>query len=149
MRAVVQRVSTATVRIRGRLHSAIGEGLLVLIGVDRDDTERDAAALAKKVIELRVFEDDGGRMNRSVADTGGQVLAVSQFTLLGDARKGRRPSFERAAEPTRARQLYDCFTKAVEAAGVRVSTGVFREMMDVELTNSGPVTILLDTQKAF
>ena len=121
----------------------------MFVGVDRDDTEGDASALAKKVTELRVFEDDSGRMNRSVLEAGGEIMAVSQFTLLGDARKGRRPSFERAAEPEPARKLYEFFVNAVGARGVTVSTGVFQEMMDVELINSGPVTVLLDTQKAF
>ncbi len=149
MRAVVQRVSSAGVRIGGRKHSTIGMGLLVLVGVERDDTDSDAASLAKRVVELRVFEDDSGRMNRSLLEIGGQLLAVSQFTLLGDGRKGRRPSFVRAAPPDEARRLYELFVNAVDEAGVGVSTGVFREMMDVELVNNGPVTILLDTRKAF
>ena len=149
MRAVVQRVSSARVRIGGKEHSSIGRGLLVLVGVEKNDTEADATTLARKVVELRVFEDDSGRMNLSVLDIGGEVLAVSQFTLLGDSRKGRRPSFEKAAPPDEARQLYELFATAVDQSGVEVSTGVFRKMMDVELTNSGPVTLLLDSRKAF
>ena len=149
MRAVVQRVSSARVRIRGKEHTSIGRGLLVLVGVEKNDTETDAATLAKKVVELRVFDDDHGRMNRSILDVGGAVLAVSQFTLLGDSRKGRRPSFEKAAPPDEARHLYDLFVAGIGQVGVEISTGVFRETMDVELTNDGPVTLLLDTRKAF
>ena len=149
MRAVVQRVSTALVRIEGKEHSRIGTGLLVLVGVEEGDTEADAGILAKKVIELRIFEDETGRMNRSVVEIGGGVLAVSQFTLLGDCRKGRRPSFDKAAEPDAARGLYERFVSDIGASGVPVETGVFREMMDVESTNSGPVTLLLDTRKTF
>ncbi len=149
MRAVVQRVSSAHLRIEGREHSSIGRGLLVLVGVEKNDTEADASTLAKKVVELRVFDDDSGRMNRSVLEVGGEVLAVSQFTLLGDSRKGRRPSFDKAAPPDEARRLYELFVAALYQAGAEVSTGVFGEMMDVELTNSGPVTLLLDTRKAF
>ncbi len=149
MRAVVQRVHSASVRIEGRKHSQIGPGLLILLGVERDDTAQDAAALAKKVSELRIFEDDEGHMNRSVLDTGGQLLAVSQFTLLGDCRKGRRPSFIKAARPEEAVALYDQFVEAVRSLGVPVSTGVFQAMMDVELVNNGPVTLMLDSRKRF
>jgi D-tyrosyl-tRNA(Tyr) deacylase len=149
MRAVVQRVSSARVSIGGREHTSIGRGLLVLVGVEKNDTESDAATLAKKIVELRVFEDDSGRMNRSLLEVEGEVLAVSQFTLLGDSQKGRRPSFEKAAPPEEARRLYELFVATVDRAGVEVSTGVFRGMMDVELTNNGPVTLLLDTRKAF
>ncbi len=149
MRAVIQRVHSASVRIEGRKHSEIGPGLLVLLGVERDDTAQDAAALAKKASELRIFEDDEGRMNRSVLDTGGELLAVSQFTLLGDCRKGRRPSFARAARPEAAVALYGQFVEAVRSLGVPVSTGVFQSMMDVELVNNGPATILLDSRKQF
>ena len=149
MRAVVQRVSSARVRIGGKEHTSIGRGLLVLVGVEKNDTETDAATLAKKVVELRVFDDDHGRMNRSILDVGGAVLAVSQFTLLGDSRKGRLPSFEKAAPPDEARHLYDLFVAGIGQAGVEISTGVFRETMDVELTNDGSVTLLLDTRKAF
>jgi D-tyrosyl-tRNA(Tyr) deacylase len=149
MRAVIQRVSSARVVIRGDLHSEIGTGLLVLVGVEEGDQDADAAALARKVLDLRVFEDDQGRMNRSVTDVGGSVMAVSQFTLLGDTRKGRRPSFVRAAPPDAARKLYQRFVEALDAGGVRTATGVFRETMDVESTNAGPVTLLVDTRKAF
>ena len=146
---MVQRVSTALVRIEGKEHSRIGTGLLVLVGVEEGDTEADAGILAKKVIELRIFEDETARMNRSVVEVGGAVLAVSQFTLLGDCRKGRRPSFDKAAGPDAARGLYERFVGDIATAGVPVETGVFREMMDVESTNSGPVTLLLDTRKTF
>jgi D-tyrosyl-tRNA(Tyr) deacylase len=149
MRAVVQRVAEARVLISGREHARIGAGLLVLIGIDRDDGARDATYLAQKIVDLRVFQDERDRMNRSVLDVEGEILAVSQFTLLGDCRKGRRPSFERAAPPGQARELYEAFVHALSETGVPVSTGVFRAMMDVESTNSGPVTLLLDSGRAF
>ncbi len=149
MRAVVQRVTSARVNIAGKEHSSIGRGLLALVGVEHNDTEADSVTLAKKIVELRVFEDEGGQMNRSLLDIGGQLLAVSQFTLLGDCRKGRRPSFGRAAPPDEARRLYGLFVDTAGCAGVAVSTGVFRADMDVELTNHGPVTLLLDTRKSF
>ena len=147
MRAVIQRVHSASVRIEGQQHSRIGPGLLVLLGVERDDTTEDAVALAKKTSELRIFEDGEGRMNRSVLDTGGELLAVSQFTLLGDCSKGRRPSFIKAARPEEAVPLYDQFVEGLRAIGVPVSTGVFQAMMDIELVNHGPVTLILDTRK--
>jgi D-tyrosyl-tRNA(Tyr) deacylase len=154
MRAVVQRVSRAKVTIK---HSTsndwtsgeIGPGLLVLLGVGRDDTEADATYLAEKIAGLRIFEDSEGKMNRSVVDVGGSVLAVSQFTLYGDVRRGKRPSFDAAAPPERARQLYEFFVDRIRAAGLRCETGRFQEMMQVELANEGPVTILLDSGKAF
>ena len=149
MRAVIQRVSTARVLIDGNEHSRIGKGLVVLLGVERDDTADDVGLMAKKTVELRVFGDADGKMNRSVLDTGGEVLAVSQFTLLGDCRKGRRPSFDRAARPEEARDLYEQYVREVQNTGVRVSTGVFQAMMDVELTNDGPVTLMLDSRKRF
>jgi len=149
MRAVVQRVSRAAVHIDGAEHSRIGPGLLVLVGVEAGDSSEDAEILAGKVAGLRVFEDETGRMNRSLLETGGALLAVSQFTLLGDCRKGRRPSFEHAAEPEEASRLYDQFVEYARVLGVQVETGVFRAMMDVELTNSGPVTLLLDTRRKF
>jgi D-tyrosyl-tRNA(Tyr) deacylase len=149
MRAVIQRVSNARVVIGGREHSRIDQGLAVLLGVEQEDTSEDALTLAKRVVELRVFEDADGKMNRSVIDVGGEVLAVSQFTLLGDCRKGRRPSFVRAARPEEANELYEQFVEAVGGHGVKVSTGVFQAMMDVELTNNGPVTLLLDSRKRF
>ncbi len=149
MRAVIQRVSTARVLIDGNEHSRIGSGLVVLLGVEKDDTDDDARVMAKKTVELRVFEDADGRMNRSLLDAGGELLAVSQFTLLGDCRKGRRPSFDKAAPPDEARDLYEQYIREVENAGVGVSTGVFQAMMDVELTNDGPVTLMLDSRKRF
>ncbi len=149
MRAVIQKVSKARVLIDGNEHSRIGNGLVVLLGVEQDDTVEDVRIMAKKTAELRIFEDAAGKMNRSVLDTAGEVLAVSQFTLLGDCRKGRRPSFDKAAHPTEARDLYETYVREVEKAGVEVSTGVFQAMMDVELTNDGPVTLMLDSRKRF
>lgn len=149
MRAVVQRVSRAQVAVKGEIAGQIGLGLLVLLGVGRDDTEADASYLAEKIAGLRVFEDDLGKMNRSVQEVGGAVLAVSQFTLYGDVRRGKRPSFDAAAAPEKARQLYEFFVEQIRAAGLRCETGRFQEMMTVELVNEGPVTILLDSGKAF
>jgi D-tyrosyl-tRNA(Tyr) deacylase len=149
MRAVVQRVSRAQVTVNGEITVQIGLGLLVLLGVGRDDTEEDAIYLSEKVVGLRVFEDAGGKMNRSVQEAGGSVLAVSQFTLCGDVRRGKRPSFDAAARPEKARQLYEFFVEQIRAAGLRCETGRFQEVMKVELVNEGPVTILLDSTKAF
>jgi D-aminoacyl-tRNA deacylase len=149
VRAVIQRVSGARVLIEGKEHSRIGAGMLVLIGVEKEDTTEDAQLLARRIVELRIFEDEAGKMNRSIADTGGQILAVSQFTLLGDCRKGRRPSFDPAAPPDIARTLYERFVKEVDTLGVPLATGVFQAMMDVELTNQGPVTFILDSRKRF
>jgi D-tyrosyl-tRNA(Tyr) deacylase len=149
MRAVVQRVSRAVVSVNGNIAGEIGMGLLVLLGVGQADTEADAAYLAEKVSGLRIFEDEQGKMNRSVQEVGGSVLAVSQFTLYGDVRRGKRPSFDAAAAPEKARQLYECFVERIRAAGLRCETGRFQEMMKVELVNEGPVTILLDSEKAF
>jgi len=149
MRGVVQRVGRASVKIDGELTGQIAEGLLVLVGVAHDDSESDVAYLAEKVAGLRIFEDDAGKMNRSVIDVDGAVLAVSQFTLFGDVRKGKRPSFDEAARPEQARQLYDDFVERVRALGLRCETGRFQEMMEVELVNTGPVTILLDSKKLF
>jgi D-tyrosyl-tRNA(Tyr) deacylase len=149
MRAVVQRVSRARVVIEGAEYSRIGAGALVLLGVEKDDSVDDARALARRIVELRIFEDDAGKMNRAVGDIGGSVLAVSQFTLLGDSRKGRRPSFDHAAQATVARELYQCFVNEIDALGVPVATGVFQAMMDVELINQGPVTFILDSRKRF
>src|ERR671922_506211 len=123
MRAVIQRVTSARVIIDEKEYSRIGKGLLVLLGVEKEDTDEDAEMLARRIVELRIFEDDAGKMNRSIAETGGQILAVSQFTLLGDCRKGRRPSFDPAAPPATARTLYEHFVKEVELSGVQVSTG--------------------------
>jgi D-tyrosyl-tRNA(Tyr) deacylase len=149
MRAVVQRVSRASVKVDGGVTGEIARGLLVLLGVGQDDSEADADYLAEKIAGLRIFEDDAGKMNLSVADSGGAVLAVSQFTLYGDVRRGKRPSFDAAARPERARELYEYFVGRVRALGLRCETGRFQAMMEVELVNSGPVTILLDSKKAF
>ncbi|MGC1961385.1 MAG: D-aminoacyl-tRNA deacylase [Candidatus Sulfotelmatobacter sp.] len=149
MRAVVQRVSRAQVAVNGEIAGEIGVGLLVLLGVGPDDTEADATYLAEKIAGLRVFEDAEGKMNRSAQDVGGSVLAVSQFTLYGDVRRGKRPSFDAAAPPEKARQLYAFFVEQIRAAGLSCETGRFREMMQVELVNDGPVTILLDSGKTF
>src|ERR1700689_3561742 len=149
MRAVVQRVSRAQVTVHGEITGQIGVGLLVLLGVGRDDTEADAIYLAEKIAGLRVFEDAEGKMNRSLQEVGGNVLAVSQFTLYGDVRRGKRPSFDAAAPPEKARQLYEFFVEKIRAAGLRCETGRFQEMMKVELANEGPVTILLDSAKGF
>ena len=149
MRAVVQRVTRASVKVSGEITGAIGLGLLVLLGVGQEDAEADADYLAEKIAGLRIFEDDGGKMNLSVIDVGGAVLAVSQFTLFGDVRRGKRPSFDAAARPEHARELYEYFVERVRSLGLRCETGRFQAMMDVELVNSGPVTILLDSRKAF
>jgi D-tyrosyl-tRNA(Tyr) deacylase len=149
MRAVVQRVSRTQVAINGEIAGEIGLGLLVLLGVGREDTEADAAYLAEKIAGLRIFEGDKGKINRSVQEVGGSVLAVSQFTLYGDVRRGKRPSFDGAAPPEQARQLYEFFVEQLRAAGLRCETGRFQAMMQVELVNEGPVTILLDSGKGF
>jgi D-tyrosyl-tRNA(Tyr) deacylase len=149
MRAVIQRVSTARVVIEGQEYSRIGHGILVLLGVEKEDTVEDAQMLARRIVELRIFEDEAGKMNRSIAETGGQILAVSQFTLLGDCRRGRRPAFDPAAPPEIARTLYERFVQEVAGLGIPVATGMFQAMMDVELTNQGPVTFILDSRKRF
>ena len=149
MRAVVQRVSRAQVTVNGEATGEIGLGLLVLLGVGRDDTQADATYLAEKIAGLRVFEDAEGKMNRSVQDVGGSVLVVSQFTLYGDVRRGKRPSFDATAPPEKAQLLYELFIAQIRAAGLRCETGRFQEMMQVELVNEGPVTILLDSAKTF
>lgn len=149
MRAVVQRVSRASVTVDGQIAGKIDRGLLVLLGVTHADTEAAADYLAEKIAGLRVFEDDAGKMNLSVADVGGAVLTVSQFTLYGDVRHGKRPSFDDAARPEQARKLYECFVDRIRALGLRCETGRFQEMMQVELVNDGPVTILLDSEKTF
>jgi D-aminoacyl-tRNA deacylase len=148
VRAVLQRVSRARVVIESREHSSISSGILVLLGVEKGDSAEDGAALAKKIVELRIFEDDAGKMNRSIQDAGGEILAVSQFTLLGDCRKGRRPSFDSAAPPDQARELYEAFVESMRLLGVRVQTGVFQANMDVELLNQGPVTFILDSKRS-
>lgn len=149
MRAVVQRVSRARVTVKDWVSGEIGHGLLVLLGVAHDDTENDASYLVEKVVGLRIFEDSDGKMNRSVVDVAGSVLAVSQFTLYGDVRRGKRPSFDAAAPPDQARRLYEFFVRRIQEAGLRCETGRFQEMMQVELVNEGPVTILLDSNKGF
>ncbi|HEX8909323.1 MAG TPA: D-aminoacyl-tRNA deacylase [Anaeromyxobacteraceae bacterium] len=148
MRAVVQRVSRAEVRVEGRATGAVGRGFLVLLGVAQGDDEGAAEALADKVAALRIFEDEGGKMNRALAEVGGGVLVVSQFTLLGDTRKGNRPSFGAAAPPEVAERLYQRFCALLREKGLPVATGIFRAQMEVELVNDGPVTLLLDTARA-
>jgi D-tyrosyl-tRNA(Tyr) deacylase len=149
MRAVVQRVARAQVSVEGAVVGRVGRGLAVLLGVAQGDGEEDARLLADKVAALRVFEDDAGKMNRAVAEVGGGVLVVSQFTLLGDVRKGNRPSFTDAAPPELASALYERFAALLRERGLPVATGVFRAHMEVELVNEGPVTILLDSRRLF
>jgi D-tyrosyl-tRNA(Tyr) deacylase len=149
VRAVVQRVREASVRVDDEVVGAIGAGLVVLLGVGQGDAEADADYLADKVLNLRVFPDEAGQMNRSVLDVEGGLLVVSQFTLLGDARRGRRPSYIEAASPEEANRLYEHFVSRLRPSGLPVATGVFRAMMDVSLVNQGPVTILLDSRKLF
>ncbi|MCA9226082.1 MAG: D-tyrosyl-tRNA(Tyr) deacylase [Planctomycetales bacterium] len=149
MRACVQRVSSASVTVDQEVVGRIDRGLVVLLGVGQADTQEDARQLADKITSLRIFEDDAGKMNRSIIEASGSMLVVSQFTLFGDCRKGRRPSFTQAAPPEVADALYQAFVASVGAQGVRVETGVFRAHMDVALVNDGPVTILLDTTRLF
>jgi len=149
MRAVIQRVSRAKVTVNGETIGDIEHGLLVLLGVGTGDTRADADYLAEKTIGLRIFEGPEGKMNLSVSDTGGALLVVSQFTLYGDVRRGKRPSFDAAAPPQQARELYEYFVEKIRATGLRCETGRFQETMQVELVNEGPVTILLDSGKAF
>ncbi|HYY45349.1 MAG TPA: D-aminoacyl-tRNA deacylase [Actinomycetota bacterium] len=149
MRAVVQRVSEARVVVDSRVIAEIGAGLVVLLGVAPEDTESSAGWMAEKVAGLRIFNDDDGKMNRSVEEIGGEVLVVSQFTLYGDARKGKRPSFVRAARGPQAQQLYEEVVERLRSRGLHCATGCFGAMMDVALTNAGPVTILLDSDKTF
>ncbi|TDA64473.1 MAG: D-tyrosyl-tRNA(Tyr) deacylase [Clostridia bacterium] len=149
MRAVVQRVTYGGVRIGGEVVAAIGPGLVILLGVGEDDAAGDAEYLAAKIASLRVFPDHQGRMNLSLAETGGEALVVSQFTLYGDCRHGRRPSFIRAAAPEPARVLYQLFVTCLAAQGIKTATGQFQAMMQVEIHNDGPVTLLLDSRKEF
>jgi D-tyrosyl-tRNA(Tyr) deacylase len=149
MRAVVQRVQRGSVRVDGQVVGEIGRGHVVLLGVEHGDGDADVRWMAEKVVALRVFEDEAGKMNRSVADVGGAVLLVSQFTLLGDARKGNRPSFVAAAPPDVANALYERVCDAIAEKGVRVAKGVFRAHMEVDIANDGPVTILLDSRRSF
>ena len=149
MRAVVQRVSRAQVTAANEIVGKIGRGLLVLLGVTQSDSEADAEYLADKIVGLRIFEDENGKMHLDAASIGGQVLVVSQFTLYGDVRRGKRPSFDAAAPPQPARELYEYFVERIRATGISCETGRFREIMQVELVNEGPVTILLDSSKLF
>lgn len=149
MRAVVQRVSRASVTVDGEITGQIEQGFLVLLGVEQSDTQDDVIYLAQKTVGLRVFEDDVGKMNLALSDVKGKILVVSQFTLLGDCRKGRRPSFVNAARPEQADLLYQSFVAEVKGCGIEVATGRFQEHMDVELVNDGPITLLLDSQKQF
>ena len=149
MRCVVQRVTEASVTVNGETVGAVGPGLMVLIGVSTEDTDADLKYMADKVPNLRIFDDENGVMNRSVLDVGGSILAVSQFTLYGDARGGRRPSYIRAAKPEEANAMYERLVEAWRAKGIHVETGIFRTDMKVSLVNDGPVTILLDSEKVF
>lgn len=149
MRAVVQRVARASVTVEGKKVGAIGKGLLVLLGVTKGDTDQDAAYLASKIAGLRIFEDENDKMNLSVKDVGGSVLSVSQFTLYGDCRHGRRPSFTEAAAGDEARRLYECFNAALAKEGLAPQTGQFQAHMEVSLVNDGPVTMLIDSAKLF
>ncbi len=149
MRAVVQRVTRARVSVEEKVSGEIAAGLVVLLAVGANDSAEVAAPFAEKIVNLRIFNDEQGKMNRSLLDTAGAMLAISQFTLYGDARGGRRPSFIQAAPADRGREIYEAFVRAVESLGVRVATGVFQAHMAVELVNDGPVTILLDSEKLF
>ena len=149
MRAVIQRVSRARVRVEGAVCGEIGAGLLVLLGVGQGDTPKEADSLLDKMVNLRIFEDGEGKMNLSLLEVRGELMVISQFTLYADCRKGRRPSFTDAAPPGEARKLYDYFAGAARSRGLKVATGVFQALMEVELVNIGPVTILLDSSKNF
>ena len=149
MRAVVQRVKESKVEVKGKNVGAIGAGLLILLGVGEDDTEKDCLYMANKIAHLRIFPDTVGHMNLSLLDTGGSALVVSQFTLWGDCRKGRRPSFAKAARPEKAKELYEYFIDRLREKGIQAATGRFQEMMDVYLINDGPVTFMLDSSKKF
>lgn len=149
MRAVLQRVKKARVTINGEKVGEIGPGILVFLGVEKDDTPADAAYLASKIVSLRIFADESSKFNLSLPEVGGESLIISQFTLLGDCRKGRRPSFDQAAPPALARALYELFVTEVQGRGIPVATGEFQAIMDVSLINDGPVTILLDSKKRF
>lgn len=149
MRAVVQRTTRASVSVEGETVGAIGKGILVLLGVGPEDTEKDAEYLAEKIINLRIFEDENGKMNISLQDIKGELLVVSQFTLYGDCRKGKRPGYDKAARPEQAVLLYEKFVEICRGYGVPVETGKFQAMMQVELVNDGPVTLLLDSKKEF
>ncbi|TKB08450.1 D-aminoacyl-tRNA deacylase [Desulforhopalus sp. IMCC35007] len=147
MRVIVQRVSRAQVSVEGQVIGAIQRGLLVFVGIRKEDTEKDLQWLADKIIHLRIFEDTEGKMNKSLADIEGEMLIISQFTLYGDCRKGRRPGFSNAAPPLHAEPLYQQFITEIKTKGIKVATGVFQADMQVELINDGPVTLLLDSEK--
>lgn len=147
MRAVVQRVKHAEVRVKGRTVGKIGPGLLVMVGIGKEDTPKIGRGLADKIVRLRIFDDKEGRMNLDVREAGGAILAVSEFTLYGDCHKGRRPNYMNAAPPDEALPLYDAFVESLRALGVKVETGKFRAMMDVEIINDGPVTLILDSDR--
>ncbi len=149
MRAVIQRVNNANVKVNDKITGEIGKGLLVLLGVEEGDTNKDLDYMVDKIVNLRIFEDDNEKMNLSLIDTEGELLVVSQFTLLGDCRKGRRPNFMQAAKPDDANNLYERFVEKVKSKGIKTKTGVFQEHMMVNLTNDGPVTILVDSNKNF
>lgn len=149
MRAVVQKVSSSKVTVDGEITGQINEGLLVLLGVTHEDTSKDVDYMIDKTLNLRIFEDEYGKMNLSLKDIGGELLVVSQFTLYGDCRKGRRPSFSEAAKPEFANELYEEYVAKVKAQGIKVGTGRFRTHMVVDITNEGPVTMLLDSSKTF
>ncbi|NLW25527.1 MAG: D-tyrosyl-tRNA(Tyr) deacylase [Clostridia bacterium] len=149
MRAVIQRVKKGSVKVEGKRVGEIGTGLVILLGVTHDDTDEDAKYLAEKICNLRIFEDEEGKLNLSLLDIGGAILSVSQFTLYGDCRKGRRPSFTDAAHPEKAKELYEVFNKLLVEKGIKVETGVFQAYMEVEIINDGPVTMLLDSKKGF
>ena len=145
MKAVIQRVRSASIAVEGRIVGSIGQGVLVLLGVEKGDGERDASRLADKIVALRIFEDETGKMNRSLLEVGGELLAVSQFTLAGNCTKGRRPSFDTAAPPGEANRLYEFFVEATKQRGIPVQTGIFQAMMQVSLVNDGPVTFILES----
>lgn len=149
MRAVVQRVAKASVSVGGEIVGKIGQGFVVLLGVSGEDTERDAEYLAGKIVKLRVFEDENGKMNISLLDIKGELLIVSQFTLYGDCKRGNRPGYDKAARPEAAKGLYEDFVAYCRGYGIKVETGIFQAMMQVELQNDGPVTLLLDSRKEF
>lgn len=149
MRLVIQRVTESSVRVEGEVVGSIGPGLMVLCGVEDGDTPQDVAYCVEKTVNLRIFEDEAGKMNRSILDAGGEVLAISQFTLHGDVRRGRRPSFIKAARPENAVPLYDAYCEGIRAAGIRVQTGIFQTEMKVSLVNDGPVTLLVDSRRTF
>jgi D-aminoacyl-tRNA deacylase len=146
MRVVVQRSKNAQVTVNGEITGQISKGLVLLVGVTHDDKDEDAAFLAEKIANLRIFEDEAGKMNLSLLEVGGEILSVSQFTLYGDCRKGRRPNFMDAARPEQANQLYEVFNGLLREKGIKVETGIFGAMMDVELINDGPVTLIVDSK---